>query len=160
MPVHWTSLFQSKWNAPLRKPLLRRFAGILAVLSLMFQMLAPSLASASQGDWIEICSEYGTVLKQIDLSNGERPPASEHIDCEDCTFCAFAAPMSPPIGPEFDLPDASLGMAVRWAELMSDGVERYKWPESRGPPAAPQDHNAMRECRASTALTNFQGGAL
>ncbi|WP_206198075.1 DUF2946 family protein [Shimia sediminis] len=132
----------------------------MAVLSLMFQLLAPSLASASQGDWIEICSEYGTILKQVDLSKGERPPASGHTECEDCTFCAFAAPMSPPIGPEFDLPNASLGTGVRWAELIFVRELRHQWPASRGPPVWPQDKHAMRGSRASTALTYIQGGAL
>lgn len=161
MPVHRTPRSQSQWFAFSHKPLMRRFAGIMAVLSLMFQLLAPSLASASEGDWIEICSDYGTILKQVDLSDGERPPASGHAKCEDCTFCALAAPMSPPTGPEFDLANASLGKAVRWAEHVPDGVQRHQWPESRGPPARTQDKNhAVRGPRASTALTFIEGGAL
>lgn len=160
MPVHRTPLIQSQRFALLRVPLLRRFAGIMAVLSLMLQLLAPSLASASQSDWIEICSEYGTFLKQVDLSDEASPPGKGHIDCEDCTFCALVAPMSPPAGPVFDLADASKGKAVQWAELIFSDTRRQHWPESRGPPARTQDNLAMRGSRASMALTNYQGGAL
>ena len=160
MPVHGTPQSQSQRFVHSHKPLLRRFAGVMAVLSLMLQLLAPSLASATQGDWIEICSEYGTILKQVDLSDETRSPGKGHSDCEDCTFCALAALTSPPTGPEFDLADASNGKTVRWVELLQGGVPRHLWPETRGPPALTQTHKAVRDIRALMALTNFQGGAL
>lgn len=160
MPVLRTPLTQNQRIAPVRKSLLRRFAGVMAALSLMLQMLAPSLASASQGDWIEICSEYGTVLMQVDLSDETSPPGTGHADCEDCTFCALAAPMNPPAGTETDLADASTGKAVRWVEYIAEAVERHRWPESRGPPVRATFEIAVRGPRASTAFTIYQGGAL
>ncbi|SHJ73591.1 Protein of unknown function [Shimia gijangensis] len=138
----------------------RKISGLVAIVFLMLQLLAPSLASAAKGDWIEICSEYGIVLQQVDLSEGERSPGPQHTDCEDCTFCAFAAPMSPPIGSEFELSSAYAGQTTRWVEPVDAQAQRYQWPESRGPPVRTQQKNAERNSRASQASPYQKGGAL
>lgn len=138
---------------------MRRLTGLVAVLFLALQLLAPSLASAAKGDWIEICSEYGITLVQIDLTEGESSPGPQHTDCEDCTFCAFAAPMSPPIGPVFELSADLARQSSRWAEPVVLKMQRYQWPESRGPPAQTPNINAERNSCASEALTLIQGGA-
>ena len=41
---------------------------LLGALALVLQLLAPSFSSASEGEWIEICSEAGAIMVQVDLS--------------------------------------------------------------------------------------------
>ena len=146
-------------NALARALCLRAFTGSVAIVFLMLQLLAPSLASAARGDWIEICSEYGITLMQVDLSDGESPSGNKHVDCENCTFCALAAPMSPPTGLEFELSATFVRQAIRWAEPVDVLAQRYEWPESRGPPAWTQENNAERNSCASEASTLQKGGA-
>ena len=141
-----------------RRSCLRTFAGLMAVVFLMLQLLAPSLASAAKGDWIEICSEYGITLAQVNLSDDNTAEDSKYSDCKDCTFCALAAPMSPPTGLEFELSAAFARQATGWAEPVAVLVQRYQWPESRGPPVRTQNNNAERNSCASLASTLQKGG--
>lgn len=147
-------------NVFARVPCLRAFAGSVAIVFLMLQLLAPSLASAAKGEWMEICSEFGITLMQVDTSDDTDAQNDGYSDCKDCTFCALAAPMSPPTGLEFELSRAFARQATRWAEPIDVLTLRYQWPESRGPPAWTQEKIVERNSRASEALTFQKGGAL
>ena len=160
MPVHRTNGMLRSGNALSRVFRVRAFASLVAVLSLVLQLVAPSLASAANGEWIEICSEYGIVLQQIELSDGDSSSDSGLADCQDCTFCAFAAPLSPSAGPVFELTFASQGQAARLEAPQAAGALRYQWPESRGPPALKVISPAERNSRVSQAFTLTKGGAL
>ncbi|WP_372886269.1 DUF2946 family protein [Shimia sp.] len=140
---------------------LPELAGLMAVFALVLQLLAPSLASATQGEWIEICSEYGIVLQQIAPEDGTLPSQeSGYGDCEDCAFCAFAAPLSPASGAGFELIAASAAQTSRHGGREVGDDAQFQWPESRGPPSAKTFLHAERDPRMSKALTSNKGGAL
>lgn len=163
MPVHRTLYLLPKGNVLRRGFRLRTFSGVVAILFLMLQLLAPSLASAAKGDWLEICSEYGVVLMQVDVSDADGFAqgliGSGTTDCKDCTFCAFAAPMGPSMGLEFELAHAFARQTTRWAEPAAPRSQRYQWPESRGPPTQNTSINAERNSCASIASPYKKGGA-
>jgi len=160
MPVYRTIVMLCSGNVLPRVSRGRTFAGLMAILTLVLQLVAPSLASAADGEWIEICSEYGIVLQQIDLDEGDLPSDSGHPDCQDCTFCAFAAPLSPSSGAGFELSFASANQTSRSKVPEAVSAVRYQWPESRGPPARHINSNAERNSCVSQASTLIKGGAL
>ncbi len=160
MPVRRTFEMLCFGNVLSRVSPIRVFARLMAILALVLQLVAPSLASAADGEWIEICSEYGIVLQQIDLVEGDLPSDSGYPDCEDCTFCAFAAPLCPSSGVGFELSFASANQTSRSKAPEAAGAIRYQWPESRGPPTRHIDNNAERNSCVSQASTLIKGGAL
>lgn len=160
MPVHRTPRIPNLPGVSARFDGVRVLPRLVAILALVLQLLAPSLVSASNGEWVEICSEYGVVLQQVDMSEDERSPGKGPADCLDCTFCALAAPMSPPTGPVFELTAQVARQAARLAEPVAMLGRDYAWPASRGPPVRSQLEFAERESRTSAASFQFQGGAL
>lgn len=136
---------------------LRALVGCAAILLLLLQLVAPQLAQAGQGNWIEICSEGGAVWVQV--TEDETPdPKAPCPRCADCALCALTGPAP--------LPDLPV-----WAVFQ--GVQNGQWalkplyktvnsprlrPETRGPPVAAQDRIA-RAPRAVLASIHITGGA-
>ena len=65
---------------------------MLGILALLMQML-PALANSEDGIWIEICSDFGPVMMQIDAAETPAGGRSFCPDCDDCTLCATAVPL-------------------------------------------------------------------
>ncbi|SDD40342.1 DUF2946 family protein [Ruegeria marina] len=114
---------------------LRALAGCAAILLLLLQMVAPQLAQAGQGNWIEICSDGGAVWVQV--TEGETPdPNAPCPRCADCALCALTA--------EAPVPDLSGWVPfVALQNGQSPLRRQYKTvnsprlrPETRGPPCA------------------------
>jgi hypothetical protein len=139
----------------------RVLTGLLGALALVLQLLAPSFSSASEGEWIEICSEAGAIIVQVDLSgDADQPsptgaPCPECADCVLCATCDVAAPGAVPVIEARDLrvkpvqPVLQTSVPVNPAQL---------WPETRGPPLAPENRIERVVC-ASMASTLTTGGA-
>lgn len=139
----------------------RRAVSMVSVFFLILQLVAPSLANAANGEWIEICSEYGVEVLQIDLSQEDIGSSESRTDCKDCTFCAFSAPMEPPAGPQYLLTVSEPQQLDRWVEFQHILADRHIWPESRGPPTQKNhSNNTERDFPVSLALTPNKGGAL
>lgn len=139
-------------------------AAMLGILALILQLLAPSLARASQTDWMEICSDQGVVVVPMDFGEERAPQSPRAPDgpCDCCGFClayggtAAAVPPNPVsltlaygVARSATLPDAQTGRAVLCAV----------WPSPRGPPSAPKNMTD-RAPVASKATTPNKGGAL
>lgn len=108
-------------------------AASVGVTALILQLLVPTLARASAGDWVEICSDLGVVMVQLDLNDVDDSPATRP-DCANCPLCLASA--SAP--PEFDM---SIGAAVSGMSVpvpAAPGIRlhesRRQRPEARGPP--------------------------
>lgn len=136
---------------------LRALAGCAAILLMLLQLVAPQLARAGQGNWIEICSEGGAVWVQV--TEDETPdPNVTCPGCADCALCALTGPAPLP-----DLPVCALFQGVQNGQSALKPL--YKTvnslrlrPETRGPPAAAQDRIA-RAPRAVLASIQNTGGA-
>ncbi|MDE9451634.1 hypothetical protein J3R80_14255 [Aliiroseovarius sp. Z3] len=141
----------------------RRTAGNAALtaslLALVLQLFTSSMGYASNGTWIEICSDFGTEYVQVDLSDPSLPVPDDCHDCFDCVMCAASMAAlvdnrQPQLAPSHVaaqivlLNPQTLGVALRRA-----------WPETRGPPAA-NKKTADRAARAFMASIQENGGAL
>ncbi|MEX0367418.1 MAG: hypothetical protein AB3N22_15200 [Ruegeria sp.] len=135
----------------------RAAAGGLGILLLLLQLLSPALASAEQGVWMEICSEAGAVWVQVDPEDG----TTDTAPCPKCAHCALCAVTG--AAPLPDLPGIVRSGGVQigtWhvrTMYKPDNPAQF-WPDSRGPPPAPQDRTE-RAPRASMASIQVTGGA-
>lgn len=131
--------------------------GYLGVLALIFQLLVPSFSFAAEGEWIEICSDVGAVLIEIDPDTGAPVQNDPCPDCDDCVMCAVsgAATMVQTLAVQTDPIAVGLG-PVGPAEISVSNPAQF-WSQLRGPPLAPQDI-IERARRASMALTSNTGG--
>ncbi len=143
-------------NLPARA--FRAACGLAGIVLLLLQTLGPALASPGQSIWVEICSEGGAVWVQVDLEESAGDPAAPCPKCADCALCAVtgAAPMP-------DLPQIAQAGIVQFVhceigELFNLYNSNRLWPETRGPPHAPEIRTE-RAPRASMASTEFTGGA-
>ena len=132
------------------------FGALIGILALLMQML-PALASSEDGTWIEICSDLGPVMMQVDASGepGEQPACPE---CEDCTLCAAAAPSILANSDETRIKtceDQSAGFSVL---TNTQDLPRHLRPVTRGPPQG-KEKSATHPPRLSPAPTLFNGGA-
>lgn len=136
--------------------------GVLAVsvLALVLQLLTSSMGYASQGTWIEICSDFGTEYVQVDLSDASAPDQTgDRHDCFDCVLCAatlvaVVGTYEPPV-----MPDLMAEDIVRLKPQTIGVPVRRAWPETRGPPAATKN-KADRAFSAIMASIQVNGGAL
>ena len=114
-------------------------AGLLAVFALILQLLSPGLVRASDGEWIEICSELGPVMMQIDFSADETDQNKPCPKCETCTLCAAAIPAAPGFGASApaNKDEPRTLTLIEWRTDLSG--QRYQRPQSRGPPTATPD---------------------
>ncbi|MCP9481380.1 hypothetical protein NNA36_05350 [Shimia sp. CNT1-13L.2] len=135
----------------------RLFVPVLGMLALILQMILPAVSQASEGEWIEICAEYGPVMMQIDFEDeeGEAPCP----DCGDCVMCAVSVPGLSDADPMIVSVAASLSEeAPLVGGIAPEGV-RWLRPITRGPPAAPQVRTDRAPC-AFMAYSLSEGGAL
>lgn len=138
----------------------RRLASALCtvvwMILLVAQQLLPNLASAEQGNWIEICSGEGAVWVEVqsETTEGEK-------DCPDCATCAFCNLVTPeaPFAPQ----SAALSTSM-FSEVKSETRQCFAtnpaqdWPDNRGPPATPKNIT-VRAAGAFMALTRSKGVA-
>ncbi|MGH1414908.1 MAG: DUF2946 family protein [Pelagimonas sp.] len=118
-----------------RSVLLRRCMALVAVFALFLQLFAPNLAKAANLEWIEICSEFGVTMVEVDLSDGPDHPGLPCPDCDACTVCATsllvvsqdAVGGLTPINAVLDL-----GYQTRPG---SKPENRFLWPVTRAPPS-------------------------
>lgn len=133
-------------------------AGLAGIFLLMLQVLGPALASPGQGTWMEICSEAGAVWVQVDLEEDTGDPTAPCPKCADCALCAITAAAPVPDRPLMVRPGS---VHIEHCEFgirpVTYKTERL-WPETRGPPAAPEIRTE-RAPRASMASTRTEGGA-
>lgn len=136
----------------------RMACALAGIFLLLLQMLGPALASPGESMWVEICSEAGAVWVEVDLEEGTVDPTAPCPKCADCALCAVTGAAPVP-----DLPQIMWTGFVQFigcdigalAELYS--TDRL-WPETRGPPAAPEI-KTERAPRASMASILVYGGA-
>lgn len=130
----------------------RGLAGLLAVFALILQLLAPGVARATNGEWVEICSEIGPVLMQIDVSGDETDQNSPCPKCKTCTLCAAAVPFAP----KFGAPVLTNNAEPRDLSLTDRRIDlpelRYQRPLTRGPPSATLD---MTDRARSASMAMF-----
>lgn len=131
--------------------------GYLGVLVLIFQLLVPSFSFAADGEWIEICSEVGAVLIEVDPDTGAPVQEEPCPECDDCMLCAASGPavMSLTVTQRAD-PFADEMCPMEQSETAVTNPAQF-WSQLRGPPLANQDI-IERARRASMALTSNTGG--
>ncbi|WP_254444321.1 DUF2946 family protein [Ruegeria arenilitoris] len=132
--------------------------GLAGILLLMLQVLGPALASPGQGTWMEICSEAGAVWVQVDLEGDTGDPTAACPKCADCALCAITAAAPVPDLPQVQQPGFVQITRCECADLLDSYSSERLWPETRGPPAAPEIRTE-RAPRASMASTRTEGGA-
>ncbi len=130
-----------------------------AMLALMLQLFTSSMGYASNGTWIEICSDFGTEYVQVDLADA---PSSHQNGCPDCANCAlcgaFPVQLTGNTGPH--LVPMITQVSINRPDLQVVGPTHSRaWPETRGPPAATKK-NADRALSAIMASIQENGGAL
>lgn len=140
----------------------RVVTGLLGVLALVFQLLVPSFSSAAvmSGDavWIEICSETGVAIIQVDANSGLPVEEAPCPDCGDCVFCAAASPGMQPGTANAECGDAlCLTHWMAAADIRVVNPAQF-WSHLRGPPLATQDI-IVRAPRASMASIPVKGDA-
>lgn len=136
----------------------RAAAGLVGIFLLMLQVLGPALASPGQSTWMEICSEAGAVWVQVDLKEDTGDPTAPCPKCADCALCAITAAAPVPDPPQVQQPGFVIIPRCEFTALLELYKSERLWPETRGPPAAPEI-KTERAQRASMASTLTKGGA-
>ncbi|MDO6520366.1 hypothetical protein Q4578_02150 [Shimia thalassica] len=132
---------------------------VATVLLFVLQMALPSLAHAAKGEWIEICSEYGISMVQIEVDETGTPQENPCPECEDCV-CSAAADVSPFLNSAMGAAHwVALGAGAKAAPFDILSPNRKIRPETRGPPTAPNSITA-RAPRVFKASFPSKGGAL
>ncbi len=137
---------------------LRFLMATAGILALMFQLLLPVVAQASGGDWIEICSEAGPVMMQLDAKD-EGDTSDQCPRCKNCTLCVVTASVLNTGFAEIFDADRTQMIAVIWHHPELRSVSKYARPEARGPPRATQ-YTSDCAPRAAIATPLNTGGAL
>lgn len=154
-----------RYNQTTSRPALARVCVVdmwpraLAVLALIVQLFVTVPAFASNGTMIEICSEFGSVYIEVDLTDGQGGGDADCADCGDCMLCATsltAMPHGSATSVEPLLAAACVGLT---AAQTKGPVQSCTWPETRGPPAA-SDMITDRATGAIMANFPLDGGAL
>ena len=130
---------------------------LFGVLALLLQLIAPSMSSAGTGDWMEICSEQGPVLVQIDFS-GEAPTEVPCPKCETCALCVLNDTATDSPGAPERIQSFVVAQITRPAAQSLSANPAQFWPLGRGPPRGPHDIT-KRALRASIASIPKIGGA-
>ncbi|MBY6084402.1 hypothetical protein KUW05_17390 [Ruegeria arenilitoris] len=107
---------------------------------------------------MEICSEAGAVWVQVDLEDDTGDPTAPCPKCADCALCAITAAAPAPDLPQVQQPGFVQIPRCAFTDLLDLYNFERLWPETRGPPAAPEIRTD-RASRASMASTRTEGGA-
>lgn len=132
---------------------------VVSMLALVLQLITSSIGYASNGTWIEICSDFGTEYVQVDLSEA---PTGDHDRCPDCANCAMCAVSLTGLVGESHTSFAPVFAvaSVTQQQSQTDGPAFWRaWPETRGPPAATKNKTDRAHC-AFIATFQENGGAL
>ncbi|MDQ2090095.1 hypothetical protein NO357_09315 [Marimonas arenosa] len=129
------------------------------MLALVISQSVPLAAQErNSGVWIEICSEFGPVMKKVDLSGDEDADEGECPACATCPFCAlpeieaFTAAEASPTRAQ-----AARERAVHGAQTLIANPAQF-WPDNRGPPfAQPMQRHGMHDV-AKAPVFYFAGG--
>ena len=121
------------------RPVARLLPGLLGVVLLVLQSVAPLSAHASNSaNWVEICGEFGATLVQIDPDRNT--PVTPHTPCKSCSDCVFCAAVhlgklttTALIG--LDRALSSLAVFLVHQPDVTANAAQF-WPDSRGPPRA------------------------
>ncbi|MCK8465156.1 DUF2946 family protein [Aliiroseovarius sp. S1339] len=132
---------------------------VCAMLALALQLFTSSMGYASNGMWIEICSDFGTEYVQVDLSDDPTSDQNGCPDCANCALCAVSLTGLPPASPAHFAFGSTVLEATQLQTQTVGPVFRRAWPETRGPPAA-NKNKADRALRAFQASIQENGGAL
>lgn len=134
---------------------------VLGIIALAIQLASSVPGFASSGTWIEICSEAGVKLVQVDLRDAGSDTKSPLDCCENCVDCALCATTANDVDNSHDgyapLGSATTSALIVEAQLIGSAFSRA-WPETRGPPPlhmVKNDH--MR--RAFSASDTNEGDA-
>ncbi len=158
-------------ESPVLAHLVRSVIGVMAVVALVGQLLAPSMAHAAAGttlgdDWIEICADTGPVLVRLrDDGTVEKraPQTPSHGTCPKCLTCVTCAgvtgmePVLITLTGFAPVAFALAGGSETGAVFVREAWER---PMTRGPPCVPQEKNEMARAGHVMAVTLKTGGAL
>lgn len=159
------------FDSPLCACLRRSLTGLLAVVALVAQMMAPPMAHANAGgdlgsDWIEICADAGPVLVRLrdDGSVEKRAPTSPaHGSCPKCLTCVTCAGVAG-IDPGVTVMDCAGVFAASLKRHMAEAVafvsKAWQRPMTRGPPCGPQYKNEMARAGHVKTANPKEGGAL
>ena len=131
----------------------------VSLLALVVQLFTSSMGTASNGTWIEICSDFGTEYVQVDLSDPTLPSPDDCHDCFDCVMCAASmAALTGTNQPQFAPMRDVAGIVFLKPQIIGVALRRA-WPETRGPPAANID---IADCATCAIMASIQenGGAL
>ncbi len=157
MMVRVAQLFHQILRPMARLGKLRDFWAILGVVALCLQGLAPSLAQAGDMEWMVICSEDGTKLVQVDLSEGQNHEPC--LDCENCSFCATASDLATPDKSVLKTMPTLISSEISARAEPVLWNSDYLWPITRGPPNANNDKKD-RVFRAFPVSNSKKGEAL
>ena len=140
---------------------LRRLLAVLAVLALVMVQVLPSIAAASgAGEWVEICSDSGVVVVQMDL--GGDPAPKQHTTCPDCINCAFCGAVGP-ADVSADFVTVHFGFtpvehdAIVTQFVMANPAQF--WRANRGPPLVAETKNGTSALVLAKVSTLANGGA-
>ena len=143
--------------------LLCRLWAVLALCALVFVQMLPGVAvAAGAGEWVEICSDSGVVLIQVDFDANDDGTPAQHEPCPDCANCAFCGGL----GVVGLLGDA-LTTKISFSYLESDvpvslsvaaNPAQY-WSANRGPPLAKEQDNSTSALVLAKVSTLLMGGA-
>lgn len=138
---------------------MRCVVGFFAICALCLQMIAPRVASANTLEWMEICSEFGVAVVQVDMSDENMDPDAPCPDCDNCAICALT------LTGVVQSSSITLRHVSRFSDIGTkpETVEaralRYYWPNTRGPPSA-NSEKQDRVFRAFPVSYSNEGGAL
>lgn len=159
------------FDSPFRACLNRSLIGLLAVVALVAQLMAPPMAHARSGDdlgadWIEICADAGPVLVRL-LDDGtvekRAPQSPAHGSCPKCLTCVTCAGVTGIDSGVVALDTAdAFAMPVALGEVVSVVLVNTAWerPMTRGPPCVPQYKNEMARAGHVMTANPTEGGAL
>lgn len=159
------------FDSPLCVCLRRSLTGLLAVVALVAQMLAPPMAHATAGakpagDWIEICADAGPVLVRLrdDGTVEKRAPQSPtHGACPKCLTCVTCAGVAgvDPGAVELSSVDVfAVSLMSDMAEAVAFVSKAWQRPMTRGPPCAPQNKTTLARAGHVMTANPTEGGAL
>lgn len=143
------------------RSLLRRLSAVFAVCALVFVQLLPGVAAATgTGEWVEICSESGIVLMQVDMG-GDDAPDPQGL-CPDCAICAFCAALDTAGTLTESLAGAPCSDSLERGALASMTVPANPaqfWSANRGPPLAAEHIISTGALVLDKVSTQMIGGA-
>lgn len=147
----------------IRRTSLRRFSAVLALCALVIAQLLPGIAAASgTGEWVEICSESGVVLKQVELGGSDTPESDPQMPCPDCMACVFCAALDSAAVLSDPISAAAIAARTQRGTMGSQDAPTNPaqfWPDNRGPPRAEEQITSTGTRVLAKVSTLTIGGA-